>query len=185
MAMGNLAGDRRCELRTNGSPGFDAGRDRARRGETKPTQETLVATLANDRRRSRADAVRRARDRRDRRRRERARIDPLVRIARRSSCKRVLVTTAGRAGRRVPRSSSGEAGRRTWVLAPTIAIGPPDDANAAAAAVARVREYAWVVFTSRNGVDAFFELLSASGKDARAFGDAKVAAIGPEDRRRL
>ena len=45
------------------------------------------------------------------------------------------------------------------MFAPTIAIGPPDDPAPAAAAVDRVREYAWVVFTSRNGVDAFFDLL--------------------------
>jgi uroporphyrinogen-III synthase len=36
------------------------------------------------------------------------------------------------------------------------------------------------VFTSRNAVEAFFDVLSASGKDARALGDAKVAAIGPQ-----
>ena len=66
------------------------------------------------------------------------------------------------------------------IVAPTIAIGPPDDLAAARDAVARVRDYAWVVFTSRNGADAFFDRLSELGRDARAFGDAKVAAIGPK-----
>jgi uroporphyrinogen III methyltransferase/synthase len=92
--------------------------------------------------------------------------------------KRVLVTR--------PLAQSDAFAQQIWeagaepIVAPTVAIGPPDDHHAAAAAVARVRDYEWVVFTSRNAVDAFFDLLSAGGKDARAFGDAKVAAIGPQ-----
>jgi len=40
--------------------------------------------------------------------------------------------------------------------------------------------YGWVVFTSANGVDAFFARgLHAAGRDARAFAGARVAAIGP------
>jgi uroporphyrinogen III methyltransferase/synthase len=66
------------------------------------------------------------------------------------------------------------------IVAPAIAIGPPDDPAAAHGAVARVREYDWVVFTSRNGVDAFFDVLGELGRDARAFGDARIAAIGPK-----
>ncbi len=66
------------------------------------------------------------------------------------------------------------------ILAPTIALGPPDDPAAARDAVARVREYDWAVFTSRNGVDAFFDALGELGRDARAFGDVKIAAIGPK-----
>ena len=66
------------------------------------------------------------------------------------------------------------------ILAPTIAIGPPDDLRAAGDAVARVREYGWVVFTSRNGVDAFFDALHELGRDARALGGVQVAAIGPK-----
>ncbi len=66
------------------------------------------------------------------------------------------------------------------ILAPTIAIGPPDDPAAARAAVARVREYDWTVFTSSHGVDAFFDVLGELGRDARAFGDVNVAAVGPK-----
>jgi uroporphyrinogen-III synthase len=91
--------------------------------------------------------------------------------------KRVLITR--------PAAQAAEFAQQLWeagaepILASTIAIGPPDDPAAAAAAVARIREYAWVVFTSRYGVEAFFDALSASGKDARALGDVKVAVIGP------
>lgn len=42
----------------------------------------------------------------------------------------------------------------------------------------RAGEYAWIVFTSANGVRAFFEKLAARREDARALGNAKVAAIG-------
>ncbi|MGB8266601.1 MAG: uroporphyrinogen-III synthase, partial [Candidatus Velthaea sp.] len=66
------------------------------------------------------------------------------------------------------------------ILAPTIAIGPPDDLERAEGAVRNVRSYQWIVFTSTNGVAAFFDRLSASGGDARALGDVKVAAIGPK-----
>lgn len=54
---------------------------------------------------------------------------------------------------------------------------PVDDAIEAAAD--SLGSYDWVVFTSANGVNSFFEQLDAMGKDARAFGGAKVCAIGP------
>ena len=41
-----------------------------------------------------------------------------------------------------------------------------------------MRRYDWVVFTSANGVRFAKERLLALGKDARAFGAAKIAAIG-------
>jgi uroporphyrinogen III methyltransferase / synthase len=66
------------------------------------------------------------------------------------------------------------------IVAPTIVIGPPDDPAPANEAVERVRDYAWVIFTSRNAVDAFFDRLGERGRDARAFGDTKIAAIGPQ-----
>jgi uroporphyrinogen III methyltransferase/synthase len=92
--------------------------------------------------------------------------------------KRVLVTR--------PAHQADDFAMRLWeagaepIVAPAIAIGPPDDLAAAADAVARVREYGWVAFTSRNGVDAFFERLGEQGRDARALGDVRVAAIGPK-----
>jgi len=65
------------------------------------------------------------------------------------------------------------------VFAPTIAIGSPDDPMAVKRAIASVREYAWIVFTSRNGVDVFFDGLNEIGRDVRVLGDVKIAAIGP------
>jgi len=92
--------------------------------------------------------------------------------------KRVLITR--------PAHQADDFATRLWeagaepILAPTIEIGPPPDPYAARDAVARVRDYDWVVFTSRNGVDAFFDRLGELGRDARAFGDARIAAIGPK-----
>jgi uroporphyrinogen III methyltransferase / synthase len=64
--------------------------------------------------------------------------------------------------------------------APVIAIGPPDDEAGADLGVRIVETYAWIVFTSQNGVNAFFERVWAHGDDARALGDTRVAAIGPK-----
>lgn len=62
---------------------------------------------------------------------------------------------------------------------PTIAIRPPGDPEPLRVAVRDVRSYDWVVFTSTNGVDRFWEELVSAGSDARALGSARVACIGP------
>lgn len=59
---------------------------------------------------------------------------------------------------------------------PVVEVGEPSDAGAALrAAAGAVASYDWVVFTSANAVARFLSLLP----DARAFGAARVAAIGP------
>ena len=45
--------------------------------------------------------------------------------------------------------------------------------------LAHLADYAWVIFTSANGVAAFFQRLFDRGRDVRALGGAKLAAIGP------
>jgi len=92
--------------------------------------------------------------------------------------KRVLITR--------PNGQADEFAARLWeigaepLLAPTIAIEPPDDRTAALAAVREVRKYGWIVFTSVNGVEAFFARLAELGRDTRALADVRVAAIGPK-----
>ena len=57
---------------------------------------------------------------------------------------------------------------------PSIAIEPVDFA------LPRLADFAWLVFTSVNGVHAFFDRgLAPAGLDARALGGLRVAAIGP------
>ena len=45
--------------------------------------------------------------------------------------------------------------------------------------------YAWVVFSSTNAVDKFFERVAAVGRDARVFGRARVGAVGTVTAERL
>jgi uroporphyrinogen III methyltransferase/synthase len=40
-------------------------------------------------------------------------------------------------------------------------------------------EYDWLIFTSANGVDIFFDCLREAGRDARLLGRSQVCAIGP------
>ncbi len=62
------------------------------------------------------------------------------------------------------------------VEVPTIEIADPDDGgDGLRAAAARLREYDWACFTSANAVERFFACVD----DARAFGDVRVAAVGP------
>lgn len=71
------------------------------------------------------------------------------------------------------------------ILASTIGIGPPDDLHAAHHELDHLAEYGWVVFTSANGVDAFFERLASLESDARYIGKTKIAAIGAKTSERL
>lgn len=48
------------------------------------------------------------------------------------------------------------------------------------AALRRLPEYDWAVFTSANGVDFFFRRLAQLGLDIRALHRARVAAVGPK-----
>jgi len=68
---------------------------------------------------------------------------------------------------------------------PTIRIAPPTDPAPLAAAVGRLDTYDWIVFASANGVSGFLEALRAAGRDGRALGTARLAAIGPATRRSL
>ena len=68
---------------------------------------------------------------------------------------------------------------------PTIEIKAPRDPRPLKQAVTNVSEYDWIVFTSVNGVSYFFEQLYAAGRDVRALGGLKTAAIGPATAARL
>ena len=71
------------------------------------------------------------------------------------------------------------------VVVPTIELRPPADGAPLAEALTALRAgaYDWVAFTSPNGVDRTWEALAAAGADTRAFGAARVAAIGPSTAR--
>ncbi|MDD5675849.1 MAG: uroporphyrinogen-III C-methyltransferase [Chitinivibrionales bacterium] len=62
---------------------------------------------------------------------------------------------------------------------PTIEIDTAASASAMAAPIANIDKYNWIVFTSPNGVEAFFTALLATWGDIRALGNARIASIGP------
>jgi uroporphyrinogen III methyltransferase/synthase len=62
---------------------------------------------------------------------------------------------------------------------PTIRIVPPSDEGPLVEALARLNTYDWIVLSSANGAESAMEHLISSGRDARAFGSAKICAIGP------
>ncbi|MBE7464451.1 MAG: uroporphyrinogen-III C-methyltransferase [Planctomycetes bacterium] len=68
---------------------------------------------------------------------------------------------------------------------PTIRLEPPEDRRALETAVRHLDRFDWIVLASVNGVDALFDELSRQGRDARALGAAKVAAVGPSTQARL
>jgi uroporphyrinogen III methyltransferase/synthase len=62
---------------------------------------------------------------------------------------------------------------------PTIKIAPPDKKQDIVDALLELNAYDWLVFTSPNGVGAFFDLFFKRFQDLRDLGGARIAAIGP------
>lgn len=62
---------------------------------------------------------------------------------------------------------------------PAIVLRDPPDRAAIDAAIDDLASFDLVAFTSENGVERFLDAMRAKGRDARAFGRAKIAAIGP------
>ncbi len=61
---------------------------------------------------------------------------------------------------------------------PTIRIEPPDDRQGFADTVTHAHEYDWLVFSSPNGVERFFDGFFSVFEDARTLGNPKIAVIG-------
>ncbi len=66
------------------------------------------------------------------------------------------------------------------VLLPAIEIREPEDRAPLEQAIATLRDFDWVLFTSANGVELFMRALGRAGLDARAFANAKIGVIGPK-----
>ena len=62
---------------------------------------------------------------------------------------------------------------------PTIQIEEAPNKREFYELVAYCHTYEWIIFTSPNGVDAFFKAFYELYKDARSLGGARIAAIGP------
>jgi len=99
------------------------------------------------------------------------------------SGKRIVVTrTRKQAG--VLSAKLRELGADVIELA-TIRIEPPTDLREFAELVQDAHGYDWIVFTSVNGVDAFFDLFFKLYDDGREIGGARIAAIGPATAQRV
>jgi len=62
---------------------------------------------------------------------------------------------------------------------PTIKITTPTDHGDIVDALLELNAYDWLVFTSANGVTAFFDLFFKRFRDLRDLGGARIAAVGP------
>ncbi len=68
------------------------------------------------------------------------------------------------------------------VLMPLIEIAPPESMAAVDAALARLKDYDWLVLTSVNGVRGLLSRLWQQGGDARRLAGVRIAVIGPATR---
>lgn len=66
----------------------------------------------------------------------------------------------------------------TVIEMPTLEIGPPSNWEALDNAIAHLSDFDWLILTSTNGIDYFFERLIAQGKDTRALASVKIAVVG-------
>jgi uroporphyrinogen III methyltransferase/synthase len=62
---------------------------------------------------------------------------------------------------------------------PTIKIVPPPDWHDLDAAIKKLEDYDWLIFTSANGVAFFFERLFAKKKDIRDLKGIRICCLGP------
>jgi uroporphyrinogen III methyltransferase/synthase len=68
---------------------------------------------------------------------------------------------------------------------PTIRVEPPENLMEFGELVRDAFQYEWLVFTSVNGVEAFFDMFYRLYDDARSIGNVKIAAIGPATAQRI
>jgi uroporphyrinogen III methyltransferase / synthase len=61
---------------------------------------------------------------------------------------------------------------------PLLELTPPEDPGPLDQALNQLEHYAWIVFSSPNAVRFFFDRLQHDGRDSRALGPCKIAAIG-------
>lgn len=97
--------------------------------------------------------------------------------------KRIVVTRT--------RSQAGDLSRQLRALGadvyeiPTIRIEPPSNRMMFGECVEDAHKYEWIIFTSPNGVTAFFDLFYKIYRDARSIGGCRIAAIGPGTERKI
>ena len=63
---------------------------------------------------------------------------------------------------------------------PTIKIQKVEDNKELEAEINRIKDYTYIIFSSKNAVDIFFEKLNDMGYDTRALYNSKICAVGAE-----
>ncbi len=96
---------------------------------------------------------------------------------------RVVVTRTREQASQLARELS-ERGAEVLEI-PTIKIVPPADFNPLIESITSIGEYNWIVFTSPNGVTAFFDYFFKAYDDLRCLGMVRIAAVGPATAARL
>jgi uroporphyrinogen III methyltransferase/synthase len=97
--------------------------------------------------------------------------------------KRILITRARN------QSSGFAAGLRNLgaevIEYPTIEILPPPSWNQLDRAIDQLESYDWIIFTSANGVNFFWQRLTNKGKPSSLLSSLNICAIGPATAKRL
>ncbi|GFP19691.1 uroporphyrin-III C-methyltransferase / precorrin-2 dehydrogenase / sirohydrochlorin ferrochelatase, partial [Candidatus Hakubella thermalkaliphila] len=68
---------------------------------------------------------------------------------------------------------------------PTIKIVPPSSFGEMDQAIQDMARYDWVIFSSVNGVESFFQRLRELGRDVRELKGIKIAVVGPKTREKI
>jgi uroporphyrinogen III methyltransferase/synthase len=90
--------------------------------------------------------------------------------------KRILVTRAAGQSSQFTELLLAEGAQ--VVEMPTLAILPPSSWFALDDAIAKIDTYDWLILTSANAVDSFWQRLRDRGQDARALHQLKIAVVG-------
>ena len=97
--------------------------------------------------------------------------------------KTVLVTRAREQASAL--TSELEALGAQCIEAPAIKLVPPESYGELDEAIQKLNTYNWLIFTSVNGVEYFFNRLHETKRDSRALGHARIAAIGAQTAAKL
>lgn len=89
-----------------------------------------------------------------------------------------IVVTRARHQASVLSQEIEDLGGEPWEF-PAIELAPPSDPQKLIQAIQQLKRFNWLVFTSVNGVEEFFNVLKAQGKDVRDLAGIELVAIGP------
>lgn len=71
------------------------------------------------------------------------------------------------------------------IAEPVIAFFPPKNKKTLKKSIKQINTYHWIVFSSQNAVQFFFEALYSEKKDARVLSQTRICAVGPSTAEKL